>query len=75
MDHERLVIARGDGHPRDLSQFDGRLLPQLVAAVQAVEVEVAEDVDSLVRLHGSAEFGDVGGVEAIIVLVNGLVAC
>ena len=38
-------------------------------------MEVTEYVHPLVRLHGSAQFGDMGGVEAVIVLVDGLVGC
>ena len=62
MDDEGLVVAGGDGETEDLSQLDGTLLPHRVATVKAVEMEVTEDVDTWVSLHGSVELDNMGRV-------------
>ena len=70
MDDEGLIVARRDGDPGDLPKLNRSLLLQLVALIQAVEVEVAQSVDAGVWLQAAVEFGHMGRVQLLRILIH-----
>ena len=70
MDHKGLIISRRDGDSSDLPKLNRCLLFQLVVSIQSVEVEVAQDVDTRIRLHTTVQLGDVGRVEELCVSIQ-----
>ena len=70
MDDKRLIIARGNGDPSNLPKLNGCLLLQLVALIQAIEVEVTQGIDARVWLHAAVEFHHMGRIKLLCVLID-----
>lgn len=70
MDDKRLIIARGNGNPGNLPKLNGCLLLQLVALIQAIEVEVTQGIDARVWLHAAVEFHHMGRIKLLCVLID-----
>jgi len=70
VDDKRLIIARRNGDPGNLPKLNGCLLLQLVALIQAIEVEVTQGIDARVWLHAAVEFHHMGRIKLLCVLID-----
>ena len=70
MDNQGLVTTSSEREANYVPKVNGGLLLHGIALVQAIEVEVAKDVDPARRLLGMAQLCHSGRVETSVVFVD-----